>query len=323
MIEPDYHLIVTIADQKKRLDKFISEQVTDLSRSRIQSLIQDGHIQSDTVTVTSPSHKVKEGESYSITIPPAEPTDMKATPMPLDIVYEDEHLLVINKAAGMTVHPGAGNYHDTLANALLAHCGDSLSGIGGVERPGIVHRLDKDTSGLMVAAKTDKAHRNLSEQIANRTVKRIYNAVCWGIITPPHGTIHGNIGRAPNNRKKMAVVPSGGKESTTHYKTLEIFGGTVASLVECKLETGRTHQIRVHLTHNGHSLIGDPLYGSFKRKNLTSLSESEIEKIKGFCRQALHAKQLSFTHPETQKTMNFECDIPPDMAELIAILKNL
>jgi 23S rRNA pseudouridine1911/1915/1917 synthase len=222
-------------------------------------------------------------------------------------------MLVIDKPAGLVVHPGAGNPDRTLVNALLAHCAGGLSGIGGVRRPGIVHRLDKDTSGLMVAAKTDRAHAALSHQLQSRTLKRIYHALVWGVPVPAAGMIEGNIGRSPTDRKRMALVAHGGKPAVTYYRTLERFDQT--SLVECRLETGRTHQIRVHMAARGHPLVGDPLYGSKRTgKRMPAVAAA-------FHRQALHATQISFRHPVSQCEMCYESPIPPDMAELVRWLK--
>ena len=305
-----------------RLDKFLSERLPDLSRSRIQSLLSQGMVTLQGVVIADSSAKVKPGQQYHLTIPEPVATHMLAQAIALDIVYEDRDLLVINKQAGLTVHPAPGHPDMTLVNALLAHCGDSLSGIGGVSRPGIVHRIDKDTSGLMVVAKHDIAHNILSAQLADRSLSRIYHAVCWG--TPPaKGSVTGNIGRSTVNRQKMAVVKTGGKAATTHYQCLQDF--TIASLVECKLETGRTHQIRVHMTHLGHPLIGDPAYGQptsqrLKSNQYKTLQPPTRSALLTFNRQALHAAQMGFIHPTSGTPMQFTAPLPEDMQELIAIL---
>lgn len=300
----------------QRLDRVLTELLPDLSRSRLKALIEDGAVTTDGKTLTDPAKKVAAGWEIAVNIPPPIPATPIAQAMDLDIVYEDEHLLVINKPAGLTVHPAPGHSDSTLVNALLAHCGDSLSGIGGVMRPGIVHRLDKDTSGLIVVAKHDKAHASLSRQLANRSLSRIYQALVWGSPTLGHGTVTGAIGRSPHNRQKMAVVRKGGKEAVTHYKVLSRFFDAV-TLVECKLETGRTHQIRVHMAHIGHPLVGDPVYGSGWRKGLPSETK---ETFVAFDRQALHAAEIAFIHPVTDEEMFFECPLPDDMRALLDIL---
>ena len=255
-----YNLQVSRKDGGIRLDKFLAEKLPDISRSMVKKLVESGHIHKAGIVADNCAVKVKEGDVIAVEVPEPVQTDMRPADIPLNIIYEDKDFLVIDKQAGLTVHPGAGNHDDTLANALVAHCGESLSGIGGVMRPGIVHRLDKDTSGIMLAAKNDIAHHSLSEQIASRSLKRTYLAVCWGVMKPLNGRIEGNIGRSTKNRKKMAVVPSGGKTAATNYSTVEILSGGGASLVECRLETGRTHQIRVHMAHENHPLIGDQTY---------------------------------------------------------------
>jgi 23S rRNA pseudouridine1911/1915/1917 synthase len=311
------------ADAGMRIDKFLAAYLPELSRSRIQSLIGQGHVTCQGQTIQDASGKVKQQHVYQVTIPAPTPSYMPAQAMALDIVYEDEHLLVINKPPGLTVHPGAGNPDMTLVNALLAHCGTTLSGIGGVARPGIVHRIDKDTSGLLVVAKHDAAHLALSEQLAKRTLKRTYAALVWGTPKQKSGTITGNIGRSPSNRKKMAVVKSGGKPAVTHYKVSKNFN--VASLIECQLETGRTHQIRVHFAHIHHPLVGDPVYGQSTVSRLKaippkSLSPSAREALLAFHRQALHAAALELVHPATQKIMRFTCELPSDMKALLKTL---
>ncbi|HEU5046335.1 MAG TPA: RluA family pseudouridine synthase [Rickettsiales bacterium] len=300
-------IVVTEAsDIGVRLDKCLAARLPDFSRSRIQQLIETECVKAEGRTITDSSRKVKQGDIYEITLLPPQASEVKANPLALEIVYEDADLLVINKAPGMTVHPAPGHTEDTLVNALLAHCGDSLSGIGGVMRPGIVHRIDKDTSGLLVVAKHDTAHRHLAAQLAERTLKRQYLAVVKGVPKPLSGTIEGNIARSPTNRKKMAVVKSGGKHALTHYRTEEILKDS--TLVRCILETGRTHQIRVHMTHIGHPLIGDPVYG-------------RAGKQFDFDRQALHAEQLTLVHPVSGKVMEFHAPLPQDMLDLLVCLR--
>ena len=314
-----FTVIAESKDKKSRIDKCLAKHIPTLSRSFIQKLIEQGYacLNEETI-ITNTAYKVKPEDSITLIVPPPTATEMVPVDIPLDIVYEDDYFLVVNKPVGMTVHPGAGNYQDTLANALLFHCKDRLSGIGGVERPGIVHRLDKDTSGVMLAAKTDEAHRVLSEKIANKDVKRIYRAFCWGVPKQNRGTIETLIGRHPQHRQKMAVLPSGGKEAVTHYEVLENFGN-IASLVECRLQTGRTHQIRVHMTHIGHSLIGDPVYGKAPGKLPLKLAEF----LKGFQRQALHSYQLQLEHPIQHHALSFEADLPEDMQQLEMVLREL
>ncbi|MBU6475707.1 MAG: RluA family pseudouridine synthase, partial [Alphaproteobacteria bacterium] len=263
------------------------------------------------------------GEVFSVVIPPAVEPKPQAQDISLDIVYEDDDLLVINKAADMVVHPAAGNHDGTLVNALLAYCGDTLSGIGGVKRPGIVHRLDKETSGLMVVAKNDAAHQGLSKQLAARTLKRTYQAIVWGDVSPPAGRIETQIGRSKTNRKKMAVLASGGKTAVTDYKKLESFGLT-ASLVECRLQTGRTHQIRVHMAHIKHWLVGDPVYGRSSAQKFLRLNKADpalSAALLDFPRQALHAAALEFVHPISETRVHLECALPEDMQGLLRVLE--
>ena len=296
-------------DAGERIDKLLARGASELSRSRLKGLILAGRVASGGATITDPSYRVKPGESFVISVPEPVPAVPRGQPMDLTVIHEDDALIVIDKPAGMVVHPAPGNPDRTLVNALIAHCGDSLSGIGGILRPGIVHRLDKHTSGLMVAAKTDAAHGALSAQFASRSLSRVYLALVRGLPSPPRGTITGAIGRSPANRKKMAVLDDdriggrrGGRAAVTHYRVVESFAGPL-SLLECRLETGRAHQIRVHLTHKGYPLIGDKLYGGVR--------------VPAFHRQALHAYKLAFDHPDGAKKMNFEIALPEDMKELI------
>jgi len=291
-----------------------------LSRNRLKSLILDGRVSADGVTITDPSIAVKPGLRYRIDVPAATPAEPEAQDLPLTVVYEDAALIVIDKPAGMTVHPAPGAPRDTLVNALIAHCGDSLSGIGGVRRPGIVHRIDKDTSGLLVVAKTDAAHHALAAGFAAHTIDRAYRALCWGVPVPPAGRIEGAVGRHPQDRVRMAVRPDGsGKAAVTHYRTLRRFG-EVAALLECRLETGRTHQIRVHMTHVGHPLIGDPVYGRGRSGRLGGLPEPLRDRLRAFPRQALHAAILGFTHPVSGEALRFESPLPADLSGLLGAL---
>ncbi|MSP82801.1 MAG: RluA family pseudouridine synthase [Alphaproteobacteria bacterium] len=303
-------------DAGERLDKFLARAAPDFTRVRIKALILAGHLSAGGATIIDPSGRVKSGQMYQLRCPP--PTAARATPeaIPLVIVHEDAHLIVVDKPAGLVVHPAPGNRSGTLVNALMAHCAGELAGIGGVERPGIVHRLDKDTSGLIVAAKTDHAHQSLVRQFAARTIDRTYTAVVWGVLRPSSGMIEGAIGRSHHDRKRMAVVRHGGKAALTRYTVIRDLGG-VASVVACRLETGRTHQIRVHLAAKGHPLVGDPLYG---RRRATKLPESTRTVVANFRRQALHAGVLGFHHPVGGQAVRFESPVPDDMVRLIAAL---
>jgi len=308
--------VVTIPDELngKRLDHALAALLPQHSRARLQGLVDGGQLTLDGVAITKPSLKVKAGQVVTLTIPPAVEAEPAAQKIPLAIVYEDADLLVIDKAAGMVVHPAAGNYSGTLVNALLAHCGDSLSGINGVKRPGIVHRLDKDTSGLMVAAKNDRAHNGLAAQFADHTARRTYIALVYGM-PPASGTVATLIGRDPRNRQRQAVVERNGKEAITHFTRDNVFAPHT-SVVRCELETGRTHQIRVHMQHLGFPLVGDPLYG--KKRQLKTMPEV----LRTFPRQALHAAEIRFIHPATGKKMHFTSALPTDMQALIAALEN-
>ena len=279
-------------------------------------------------TIKDPNHRVKGGEVYSLEIPPAVPARPRGQDIPLSVVYEDKDLIVIEKPAGLVVHPAAGNPDGTLVNALIAHCGEALIGIGGEARPGIVHRLDKDTSGLLVAAKNERAMGSLAKQFANHTIERAYHALVWGAPRAGNGVIEGLIGRSPFDRKRMAVLRGGGKNARTRYRVVEVFGPAerpVASLVECRLETGRTHQIRVHLTHLGHPLIGDPQYGRARQppRAKTPAEAAAFTLAAEFPRQALHAFVLGFQHPALHKSMRFESPWPADFAGLVAALRGL
>lgn len=303
----------------KRIDKFLADCFADVSRSQVQRLIDCGNVTCDEDTIGDNAYKVKEGEVYQLMVPPAADADPEPEDIPLDVVYEDEHLIVVNKPAGMTVHPAPGSPNHTLVNALLYHCKD-LSGIGGVMRPGIVHRIDKDTSGLLVAAKNDNAHKFLCEQFAEHSIERTYYAAVFGVPNPLSGVVDADIGRSPYDRKKMAVVQKNGKHAVTHYKTVEVFKNE-ASLVKCNLETGRTHQIRVHMARLGCNLIGDQLYVKSKKITDKDIAAEKREFVNHFPRQALHAKSLGFIHPASREFMSFDSDFPEDFSDLINQLK--
>ena len=312
---------VSAPENNMRLDKFLAAKMPDMSRARLQKLINAGYVSLDETIQIDNSHKVKVGDAYIVTVPPAEEAEPAAENIALDIVYEDDDLLVVNKPAGMTVHPAAGAWHGTLVNALLYYCADRLSGIGGVKRPGIVHRIDKETSGLLVVAKNDLAHQNLSEQFAEHSIERTYLAVVYGVPNSLSGTIEGNIGRSSFDRKKMAIVENRGKMAITNYKTVQVYKKT-ASLVQCNLETGRTHQIRVHLSSIGNALIGDKVYVKNHKSSIPAPTEIK-NYLSDFPRQALHAKTLGFIHPKSKKFMQFDTDIPQDMAQLILKLSDM
>jgi len=307
----DAEIITGTLEVAGRLDKALAE-ASGLSRERVKALIADGAVTVGKSVASNPSAKMQPGARFSIALPPPEPLAAEPQNIPLDVVFEDDHLIVVNKPAGMVVHPAAGNHDGTLVNALLFHCAGKLSGINGVARPGIVHRIDKDTSGLLVVAKSDAAHEGLAKQFADHSITRRYVAVCAGYPSPRSGTISGRIGRSDKDRKKMAVLPddsSRGKRAVTHYATLQTLNH--AALIECRLETGRTHQVRVHCASIGHPLLGDPVYGR------TPKSLKPVLDRLGFQRQALHAEQLGFIHPITGESQNFHADFPADFQELI------
>lgn len=310
-----------------RLDKFLSVFLKNpydsnrFSRSQIQKLIKNGYVTCEETEITDCSFKTKEDDIYQIQIPEPEEADPTPENIPLEIVYEDNDLLVINKPAGMTVHPAPGTGHGTLVNALLYHCRDNLSGIGGVKRPGIVHRIDKETSGLLVVAKNDLAHQKLSEQFFEHSIERTYYAIVYSVPHPINGTITGNIGRSRFDRKKMALLKTSGKHAVTHYETLQSFKNS-AALVQCRLETGRTHQIRVHMSSIGCALIGDKLYKQ-NHKTTLKLPMDVRHFLETFPRQALHAATLGFIHPRNGKKMQFHTDYPEDLKELLAVLHNI
>ncbi len=303
------------AEAGGRLDRVLAGLVSNLSRTRIKALIEEGRVSADGETIMDPSYRVKPGQTFAIIVPESRPAAPEPQPIDLDIVFEDKDVLVIDKPAGLVVHPAPGNPDRTLVNALIAHCGDTLSGIGGVRRPGIVHRLDKDTSGLMVVAKNDAAHASLAAQFAGRSITRAYRAVVWGVPSPRRGEIAGNIARSPRNRKKMAVVRRGGKAALTRYRVLKPLG-SAASLIECRLATGRTHQIRVHLAWKGHPIVGDPTYSRNKAARARSLGPGAARAVAALGRQALHAHLIGFTHPATAERLEFESALPPDINKL-------
>ncbi len=303
-------------DAGGRIDKVLVARLPELSRARLQALIRAGRLVAGGATITDPSHRVKPGQTYRLACPPATEPEVRGEAIPLVVVYEDDELIVVDKPAGLVVHPGAGNPRGTLVNALIAHCGGRLAGVGGVLRPGIVHRIDKDTSGLLVAAKSDRAHHDLARQFAAHAIERAYLAVVRGRPAPATGEITGAIGRDPGQRKRMAVVRKGGKPALTRYRVLRAFGAH-AALVECRLATGRTHQIRVHMAGAGHPLVGDPVYG---RSRGTAKPGSASSLLARFARQALHAHVLGFDHPATGKTMIFQSPMPEDMERLLTAL---
>ena len=329
-----YHAGADAAGQ--RLDQWLAGVAgPDLSRSRIQALIKAGAVTIAGKVVGEAKHKLLGGEEVVLDVPAPVPAEPEGEDIALDILYEDDQLIVIDKPAGLVVHQGAGNWTGTLVNALIHHCGASLSGIGGVARPGIVHRLDKDTSGVMVAAKTDLAHRELSEAFADHghegELERAYLALVWGTPSRKAGMIDAHLGRSTRDRTRQAVVPetrADARHAVTHFEVLETFGakypdGPVASLVECRLETGRTHQIRVHMAHIGHPLIGDRDYGGGFRTKSNRLPDDVRKVVDRFPRQALHAGLLAFAHPASGEVMEFKAPLPADMTELIAALRTL
>ena len=316
-------LVVAAEETGERLDRVLAARVADLSRSRHKALILAGRVAIDGATIRDPGHRVNAGGTIMVDVPPADEAGVGPENIPLKVVFEDDELIVIDKPAGLVVHPAAGNWSGTLVNALIAHCGESLSGVGGVRRPGIVHRLDKDTTGLMVAAKTDHAHRALSRQFADhgRTgpLRRGYLAFVWGAPDRPRGTIDKPIDRHPRARDKMAVR-AGGREAVTHWEVLERYPGLdgtpVASLLACRLETGRTHQIRVHLAAIGHPLLGDDVYGAGFKTKASQLGQEARAALAALGRQALHAYLLAIEHPSQGNDLEFRSELPDDLRRL-------
>lgn len=308
------HAIIPAEMAGWRLDRALAALLPVYSRERLKALISSGRVESAGLLTRDPATKVREGTAYAISIPPPAPAHNVAQDIPLTFVYEDEHLLVVDKPAGMVVHPAAGNFDGTMVNALLHHCAGRLSGIGGVARPGIVHRIDKDTSGLLVVAKTDRAHEGLAAQFADHSIDRRYCAIVAGLPKAGTGTVNAALARSSVNRKKVAIVPEGkGKRAVTHWTLVEPLRH--AALLECRLETGRTHQVRVHMASIGHPLLGDPVYGRSRPEHREALKRLEFE------RQALHAARLGFIHPITGGALIFESPIPSDMQRLFINLK--
>lgn len=325
-----FDFIVTPEAAGARLDRFLAErpEIVDahLSRSRIKTLIEEGRALVGGRAAMEPARRLSAGEAVALGVPPPEPAEPQGEDIALNVVFEDAHLLVIDKPAGLVVHPASGHETGTLVNALIAHCGESLSGVGGVKKPGIVHRLDKDTTGLLVVAKTDAAHHGLSRLFADHgrrlPLTREYLAFVWGVPDRAHGVIDAPLGRHAINREKIAVVSQArGREAITHWARLEDYG--VASLIACRLETGRTHQIRVHLAHIGHPLIGDKTYGAGFKTKAAKLPEAARALVEGLGRQALHAATLGFTHPVTGEEMIFESPLPADLAALKGALEKI
>lgn len=329
------------ADPPGRLDKAISRDAPEeasLSRTRLAKLIDAGEVWLNGTPISSPKGKVEEGDLIELTVPEAEESDLIPEAIPLTIVYEDDDLIVIDKPAGMVVHPAPGSPTGTLANALMHHCGDSLSGVGGEKRPGIVHRIDKDTSGLLVVAKSDKAHHGLAAQFKAHSAERYYNALCYGVPDANDPRLRGvrgvsfepgnimkittHLARHKTDRQRQAVYFENGRHAVTRVRIVEPFGTpSVAALVECWLETGRTHQIRVHMAHAGHGLIGDQTYGGKRKLPVKSLPDSALAAVQTFPRQALHAAVLGFVHPVTGEEMRFDAPLPQDMLDLLAALR--
>jgi 23S rRNA pseudouridine1911/1915/1917 synthase len=319
---------VGAAEAGERLDRFLAnaagERRLALSRTRLKALIEEGRVAVDGVAARDPAAKLTEGAKVVVVAPPASEPDLVGEDVPLDIVFEDEHLIVIDKPAGLVVHPAPGHSSGTLVNALIRHCGSSLSGIGGVKRPGIVHRLDKDTSGLIVVAKSDAAHQGLAALFADHgragSLTREYRALAWGAFEGKAGLVDAPIGRDPRRREKMAVVaPGRGREAVTHWRLEEALGP--ATLIACRLETGRTHQIRVHLAHIGHPLLGDSVYGAGFKTKASRLSTPARLALEALGRQALHAGRLGFEHPITGRTLSFESAPPEDFSRLVKALR--
>lgn len=317
-----YSLQVPLDSSRERLDLFLAKHIPQLSRSRIQKLIADGFVQINGCIIKQSKTAVHSGDNLILQIPPPEDNTMIPADIPLNILYEDDHILVIDKPAGLVVHPGAGNPHGTLANALLQHCGENLSGIGGVKRPGIVHRLDKDTSGLMVVAKTDEAHQNLTQQFQARTIGRQYLALVWGVLKNSTGIVDKPIGRHRYDRQRMAIQLQSGKEARTDYQVLQVMPPYM-TLVECSLHSGRTHQIRLHMSSLGHGVVGDPVYG----KALPLPAGEATQQLKDLLaeenRQALHAYKIYFLHPQSKKQMKFETQFPKYLDKIIHIVAKI
>jgi 23S rRNA pseudouridine1911/1915/1917 synthase len=310
----------------ERLDAFLARRDARFSRSRLKALIKAGAVSRGGEALGDPNTRLAAGDKITLAVPEPQAAAPAGEPIPLSILYEDDDVIVIDKPAGLVVHPGAGNVSGTLVNALIAHCGDSLSGVGGVKRPGIVHRLDKDTSGLLVVAKNDAAHRGLSAQFADHgrqgPLRREYDALVWGVPDPHIGTVGAPLKRDERNRQKQAVARTGGRHAVTHYEVKETYGNR-AALISCRLETGRTHQIRVHMAHVGHPLVGDATYGGGFLTKAETLPEPLKAAVKAFPRQALHARLLRFRHPRTNETLQFEVDWPENLTNLVELFRKL
>jgi 23S rRNA pseudouridine1911/1915/1917 synthase len=332
-------IVVAAEEAGERLDRVLARHVADVSRTRLKALVEAGAVALDGRTIRDPSHRVNSGAAIVVDVPPPEPAKPAAESIPLKVLYEDDDIIVIDKPRNLVVHPAAGHWTGTLVNALIAHCGDSLSGIGGERRPGIVHRLDKDTTGVMVVAKNDRAHRALARQFADHgqsgePFERTYLALVWGAPDRPHGVIDKPIDRHPKARDRMAVR-AGGREAVTHWQVLERYPGPpgprrpgkqdqapapMASLIACRLETGRTHQIRVHLAAIGHPVMGDPVYGAGFRTKTALLPPDAQAALDALGRQALHAHILAVKHPSTGEIVTFRSELPPDLARLRSAL---
>ena len=317
-----YYKEVTSDFDGSRLDKFLQYQIKEISRTKLQDLIREGYIKKNKIVINESSKKINLGDLIEVKIPVPKEAHIKPNKIPLEILYEDNDIILINKSPGVVVHPGAGNYENTLVNGLLFYCKNNLSNVGGKLRPGIVHRIDKDTSGVIVIAKNDFSHANLAKQFSDHSIKRTYEALVWGALRPSKGRINANIGRSIKNRQLMSVRKDKGKVAITNYKTLKIFTNTnlpKISLIECELETGRTHQIRVHMNFKGNPIVGDRSYGKSQKKfkKIDIVVES---KINNFKRQALHAKSLGFIHPKTGKVLFFKAPKPKDFDDLVKTL---
>ena len=318
-----FNMNVPLNSHGNRIDKFLQSQINELSRTRLQALIRDGQVKINNIIINSTSKKIKEEDQIKVNFPPPKETIIKPNKIPLDILYDDDDIIVINKSSGVVVHPGAGNYNNTIVNGLLFKYKNNLSSIGGKLRPGIVHRIDKDTSGAIVVAKNDNAHINLSKQFSNHSIKRIYEALIWGSLKPQNGKINEKISRSVKNRQLMAVRKKKGKIAITNYKTIKIFQNLnlpKISLVECQLETGRTHQIRVHFSYKGNSLIGDKTYGR-KKLQFKKINKKFQKILADFNRQALHAKSLGFFHPTKNAFVSFDSKLPQDFKKMLDFLE--
>ena len=318
-----FNINVSLEYHNIRLDKFLQLQLDQLSRTRIQNLIYEGFVKANGKIISLPSKKIKNFDQIEVNFPPDKETKIIPNEIPLNILHDDNDIVIINKSAGVVIHPGAGNLEKTIVNGLLFKYKNNLSSVGGKLRPGIVHRIDKDTSGVIVVAKNDRAHIDLSKQFSNHTIKRTYEALVWGSLKPKAGKINERISRSVKNRKLMAVRKDKGKIAITNYKTLEIFQNVnlpKISLIECMLETGRTHQIRVHMNYKRNPILGDTSYGRSKKK-FKKINKNIEKEINNFNRQALHAKNLAFIHPTTKKEVFFEAERPKDFSSLVKNLK--